>query len=289
MGRLNHHSPKSKVGEDIFSTAYHLEMVTDRRRVLPFLEAIERAANRDKVFLEVGCGSGIFSKHAAARFKRVIAIEKDPVIFKMAQNNLVHEIQLGNVELINRDAMEIAYDLISESEVIFCEMMSTWLIVEPQVNVVKYIRDCLRGRKALLIPSVVYSTIELVWANFEPFGISIPAHYTEFTGVVPAESISLEVLAWKADFGADALESVREGVAAIDALLSGTVNAVRLRSYVQVGDGIPFSGSDTLMPPTVIPLTAAMSVNAGERVEMRWKIAHGAPLEQALFSISRFL
>lgn len=285
MSRLKHHSPKA--GENSFSPAYHLEMVTDRRRVLPLLEAIDRAADGCNVFLELGCGSGIFSKYAAMKFKRVITVEKDPIMHAIAKANLANEIERGIVTLLNCDAIEIASSIIGEAEVVFCEMMSTWLLVEPQIPVLRHIRDCLGKKKIRVIPSNIQSTIELVHANFEPFGVSIRAHYTEFTGIVPAEAISLPVCAWKIDFAHDELTSVREGNTAVGALLSGVANAVRLRSYVQVFDGVPFSGSDTLMPPTVIPLTETLSIEAGECVQVSWKVTHSSPLERVLFSVAR--
>lgn len=287
MGRLSHHSPKYGAVEGLFSAAYHLEMIHDRRRVLPFFRAIERAAACGRIFLELGCGSGIFSKHAATKFQKVIAVEKDPFIFRVAKENLKDEIQNGRLCLLNCDAADIPDSLLSDVDVIFCEMMSTWLLVEPQVQVVRTARERLKGRRVLFIPSIVYNTIELVTADFRPFGIQLQAPFVEFTGILPAESISLPKISWKLDFANDEMPNVRAGTIKIRALLSGAANAVRLQSPIQVAEGIPFSGSDSLMPPTIVPVSTPIIVEAGDEVKIKWKIAHRSPLEGAKFDIER--
>ena len=46
-------------------------------------------------------------------------------------------------------------------------------------------------------------------------------------------------------------------------MAEGSVNCAVLSSYVQFGPGVVFSGSDSLMPQTVIPLEEELSVTAG--------------------------
>jgi predicted RNA methylase len=285
MGRLRHHSPKYKPTTGAFSAGYHLEMVADSRRVGTFCQAIERASNEHGTFLELGCGSGVFSKYAATKFRKVIAVEKDPVMLEIARSNLSQEIGDAKVELIQGDAQKIASKALSQVDVVFCEMMSTWLIVEPQMNVVRSVRSRLRQKGVQFIPSIVHNTLELVCANFEYFGVLVRTHFTEFTGVMPAESISLPVHSWKVDFSGDKLPRRQSGAVIVQALLSGFVNAVRLRSPIQVGNGVGFSGSDSLMPPTVVPVSRPIHVKAGARVRVDWEILHRAPIETARFQI----
>jgi hypothetical protein len=44
------------------------------------------------------------------------------------------------------------------------------------------------------------------------------------------------------------------------------VNCARLTSIVQMGPGVVFSGSDSLMPPTIVPLEEDVLVRPGDRL-----------------------
>lgn len=48
----------------------------------------------------------------------------------------------------------------------------------------------------------------------------------------------------------------------------GILNSLRLTSPVQVYEDIMFEGSDSLMPPVVVPLREDLSVRAGDRVQI---------------------
>ena len=57
----------------------------------------------DEVILEIGAGIGTLTIPMAKKAKKVIAIEKDPVICDVLRQRIIQE-KLGNVELINDDA-----------------------------------------------------------------------------------------------------------------------------------------------------------------------------------------
>lgn len=62
----------------------------------------------DEVILEIGAGIGTLTIPMAKRAKKVIAIEKDPVITDILKQIIIKE-KLDNIELINDDALKIEY------------------------------------------------------------------------------------------------------------------------------------------------------------------------------------
>ncbi|MBE6493542.1 MAG: 16S ribosomal RNA methyltransferase A [Methanosphaera stadtmanae] len=62
----------------------------------------------DEVILEIGAGIGTLTIPMAKKAKKVIAIEKDPVICDVLRQRIIQE-KLSNVELINDDALKIDF------------------------------------------------------------------------------------------------------------------------------------------------------------------------------------
>lgn len=62
----------------------------------------------DEIILEIGAGIGTLSIPMAKRAKKVIAIEKDPVIADILRQRLAKE-GIDNVEVINDDALKIDF------------------------------------------------------------------------------------------------------------------------------------------------------------------------------------
>ena len=70
-------------------------------------------------------------------------------------------------------------------------------------------------------------------------------------------------------------------------LLSGTVNAIYLNSWIQVAEGANFTGTDSLMPPTVVKLKKSVKVKAGETVVLHSDYTYGTSLNEAKFWVDR--
>lgn len=62
----------------------------------------------DEVILEIGAGIGTLTIPMAKRAKKVIAIEKDPIIADILRQIIIKE-KITNIELINDDALKIDY------------------------------------------------------------------------------------------------------------------------------------------------------------------------------------
>ena len=65
----------------------------------PELELLNDLLNEDMSVLEIGAGTGIFTKHMAGKVKRITVIEPSPSMIRVLKNNLALE-QINNVEII---------------------------------------------------------------------------------------------------------------------------------------------------------------------------------------------
>jgi hypothetical protein len=73
----------------------------------------------------------------------------------------------------------------------------------------------------------------------------------------------------------------------IQALLSGLVNCALVTSFIQVGLGSKFSGSDSLMPPTIVKLSnpADFEIIENHHYTLAIHFVYGDSLDKAVFTI----
>ena len=127
----------------------HLEMLRDRARCLAYQKALESIV-RDKVVLDVGCGSGILSFFAArAGAKQVLAVDMDvpPGAEDVARSNgFADRVQFfkGRIQDI-----ELPVDSV---DVIVSEWMGGLLLMEDMLPVVLYARDRWLKPGGILLP-----------------------------------------------------------------------------------------------------------------------------------------
>ena len=79
------------------------------------------------------------------------------------------------------------------------------------------------------------------------------------------------------------LKEKKQGVKlsfSVPVLFSGTVNALYLESYVEVTEGANFTGTDSLMPPTVLKTTNTQEVKAGDLVHIDFTFDYGSSLDK---------
>jgi predicted RNA methylase len=285
MSRIDHHRPQFPDASGFFKKSYHLEMVTDPIRTDAVFRALRRALRPSDVFCELGCGTGIFSIYAAERCGKVYAVEMDPKMVEIAAENIRKSRFADRIELIHGDALEFERqhsEALERFDVVFCEMMSIWGIEEPQVPVANRARRDLLKPGGLLLPLRIVNLVELGHHPFRVGDIDMKAAIPLFTGVarpaVMTERRVCRVLDFSdivsADLGADT---------ELNAIVSGPVNCAILSSVVQLGPEVAFSGSDSLMPQTVVPLSEEISVKAGDSIRFRAAVRARSDMGEATF------
>lgn len=265
--RTDYNNPNSTGS---LSLPYHYEMVSDRSRVGPFRQAIERVC-AGKVVLESGTGSAILSLLAArAGATAVYTFDLDPSVAAVAEENIRRSGLSDVVHFAVKNTLDVTLaDLDGHRPgVVIAENLSTWQVTEPQITVLNHINRELATESTVRLPTRVFNTVELAESQFVFEDIvSVRTHYFEFTGVAAPTSLSAPHAMVEVDLRRVSPTSFRL-VAAIGVRQAGVLNSLRLTSPLEVFDGIMFTGSDSLMPPVVVPLPDDLPVAAGDTVEV---------------------
>lgn len=265
--RIDYNNPH---GQGALGLPYHYEMVSDRKRVVPFKKALQKAA-KGRIVIESGCGTGIMSIYAAkAGAKAVYAVEIDPVIAEFAKRNFKGNKVDSRVKLLQKSTLDVQLPDLDgkKAGVIIAENLSTWQVTEPQIRVMNHINRYLAEPGAIRMPGKIFNYFELASSQYEFEGINIRTHYFEFTGIKKPAILSKRVLFQELDMSKiHPLEM--KGDFTVKVEKTGTLNCLRLTSPLEIVKGVKFTASDSLMPPVIVPLAADLKVKKGDSLRIR--------------------
>jgi predicted RNA methylase len=283
--RIDHHRPQYPDQFGQFKKSYHLEMISDKSRTEAITTALQQALlDPDAVFCELGCGTGLFTIQAAQYCRKAYAIEIDPEMVKVAQANFAACRYRDRITLIAGDALKVDLPHGVKADVILCEMMSIWCIDEPQVPTVNRARRDFLKPGGVLLPQRIVNLVELGWFNFRPNNLAMETPIPLFTGIRAPAVMSERRVCKVLDFAGLVDQDLSVGLD-LEAVASGTVNCAVLTSIVQLGPRVVFSGSDSLMPPTVVPLKEPVAVTAGDRLHFRASVRAWSDMGGASFAV----
>jgi predicted RNA methylase len=209
--------------------------------------------------------------------RKAYLIENNRVLRQYIEKYLYKRGWINKVELIFGDARTAV--LPEAVDCLIAEMMSIWAINEHQVPVFQHLRQFVKP-EGQLFPEHIINTVQLVSVELDDG----PQHYPiNFSRHLP-EELSLPVVANRIDLYHDQAERVAV-VCKLRPHLTGRVNALCLRSAVQLCEGHNFTGTDSLMPPTIFRLAQEYSVTAGQELTLQGTFTYGTSLEEARFEL----
>jgi predicted RNA methylase len=268
-----------------FAPWEHMIMLSDRIRVHALRQGIAQYADREKVFCDLGCGTGVFSIHAARLYDRVIAVDRDPRMLAIADENARRHGVRDRLTLIQADAETLSAAALGTAvDVLFCEMLSTWLINEGQVPVLNQALAHLVSPKAVLIPLSVTNLIELAWFDYDFDGIRLCAPCPEFANIRMPQLLSNSVVSDNIDLNRPIPLRVT-GSVRLSALADGVVNCLRLSNIVHVAPGVSCYGTNSMMPAFLVPTNNILTVSRSMLVEIGFSLAFGGGYDEARFSV----
>lgn len=162
LSPLEASKPNDLTSKDYYFDSYshyaiHEEMLKDEIRTSTYRKAIEWNPHlfKDKVVMDVGCGTGILSMFAAkAGAKCVIAIDcsniADMAIKIVEENKLSHRVKVIKAKIEDLDKLPDDY---TEVDIIISEWMGYCLFYESMLDTIIYARDkWLKKKGGLLFP-----------------------------------------------------------------------------------------------------------------------------------------
>ncbi len=261
-----------------FPAIYYKMMETDAVRVEAFKETFKQYNNlQDAVVCEAGIGTLALTKHYLPFVKKAYLIENNPNIRSFIEEEIEKNGWTDKVELIFGDAMKV--ELPEKVDYIIGELMSIYCANEYQVQIFKHLRQFLKP-EGKLIPEKIINTAALADAKFDGSHKHYPLMFTRHMPMFLTLHETVNVI-----------DLYKEEALTINAetrfqpILSGPANCVYMSSLVQVKEGVNFTGTDSLMPPTVCKLTSPKVLKAGEGVLLKSSFGYGTSLDDAKFEI----
>lgn len=182
--------PSHQPNSDYYWNSYshfgiHEEMLKDQVRMRAYKASIvnNRHLFRDKIVLDVGCGTGIMSMYAArAGAKHVYGIDYSDIVFQAQQ--IVKDNNLQDVVTLIKGKVEEVTLPVEKVDIIVSEWMGYCLLYEAMLNTVLYARDKWLAPDGVLLPDKAIMTIEAIedaeykddkinfWDNVDGFNMS---------------------------------------------------------------------------------------------------------------------
>jgi predicted RNA methylase len=151
------------------------QCLIDKKKAEAFESVFKSVLRPGYRVLDLGTGSGILALLAArSGAKEVVAVEFDPFIAKVAEENVIQNGYRDVIKVICDDARSIKFDSKERFNVITMEMLSTGLVDEFQVQAVNNLfRQGLINQDVTIIPSAQESHLSLCQCDYNNFGFEM--------------------------------------------------------------------------------------------------------------------
>lgn len=263
-----------------FPPIYYKIMETDQQRVEAFKKAFELNNNlQDAVVCEVGIGTMPLTKLYMPYVKKAYLIENNPDLIPFIKEEVAKHDWADKVEVFYANALEV--ELPEKVDYVIGELMSIYCANELQVQIFQHMRQFLKPQGKLL-PNRIINFARFCEAEFEEGIQHYPINFTRHLPMFLSQQFLVNEI--------ELLHEVREGIELnfmMPVWLSGTINALYLESYVEVTEGANFTGTDSLMPPTILKTDNTLQVKAGDLIQVKLHFNYGASLDEVTCTLAQ--
>ena len=263
-----------------FPPIYYKIMETDQQRVEAFHKAFELNNNlKDAVVCEVGIGTLPLTKLYMPHVKKAYLIENNPDLIPIIKAEVAKYDWADKVEVFYANALEV--ELPEKVDYIIGELMSIYCANELQVQIFQHMRQFLKPQ-GKLFPNRIINFARLCYAEFDGDIKHYPINFTRHLPMFLSQQFLVNEI--------ELLNETRQGIHLsfmTPVWLTGTINAIFMESYVEVTEGANFTGTDSLMPPTVLRTDNELTVKAGDLIHVDLKFNYGGSLDEVTCNIAQ--
>ncbi len=255
-----------------FPEIYYKIMETDNQRVNAFKKAFFLNGNfKNKTICEVGVGTLPLTKLYMPFVKKAYLIENNPDLIPIINNEISKYDWKDKVEVMYVDALTV--ELPEKVDFVIGELMSIYCANEFQVQIFQHMRKFLKSGGKLL-PNRIVNFARLCEAEIDEGIHHYPVNFTRHQPMFLTQQFLVNEI--------ELMKEKKQGVNlsfSVPILFSGNINALYLESYVEITEGANFTGTDSLMPPTVLKTTNTQKVEAGDLVHIDFSFNYGCSLD----------
>jgi predicted RNA methylase len=245
------------------------ECLSDVVRTEGLVKAIESTVKEGDIVLDSGTGSAILALVAArAGAKKVIALEFDPYVAQLAQQNIDKSGYHDVVEIRLGDARTMTFEDGLVFDVVIMEMLTTGMVDEHQVWTINNLHEKNHvDSRTIFVPKKQDTYIQLTEKNFVEFGFEMKMLRHIWSWLPDprpeplAEKLLLNSISFKERNDINFSTTLSTTIAK-----SGVLNSVLLTSETFWTDDLHVGDTLALNAPVVIPLEEDIRVEAGDDV-----------------------
>lgn len=261
-----------------FPDIYYTIMETDYLRVNQFVKVFEQYNFfKDQVVCEAGIGTLALSKYYLPFVKKAYLIENNPNLQSFIKKKIFDMGFSHKVELIFEDALKVK--LPQKVDALIGELMSIFCANEFQIQIFKHLRQFLKP-EGKMVPEKIINIAQICEAEFKS-GVS---HYPlSFTRHLPTLITLPKIVN---EINLKTIEKKTEHFKIeLDVINPGNANAILMSSHVHLSDQYAFTGTDSLMPPTVCRLKNNLIQGKSQKLSLNGTINYGTHLDNCIFEI----
>ena len=210
--------------------------------------------------------------------KKAYLIENPPNLVPFIKAEIAKYPWSDKVEVIFDNALTVT--LPEKVDYLVGELMSIYCANEFQVQIFQHMREFLKpGGK--LFPNRIVNFARLCTADIDDNIHHYPVMFTRHQPMFLTQQFLVNEI--------ELLKEKKQGVKlsfSVPVLFTGKINAIYLESYVEVTEGANFTGTDSLMPPTILKTTNALQVKAGDLVHIDFSFDYGSSLDKVICELS---
>jgi predicted RNA methylase len=261
---------------------YHYNMLNDTARMAGFKAAIEHVVKPGARVLDLGGGTGVLSFFAANNAAKVWYVEKNPELVREARRILPLNPYSERIEIVEADAFD--YLPPEPVDVVICEMTHVAMLREKQIQVISSFKERYRNKFGsslpIFVPEALIQAVQPIEQRFDFSGYYAPTILFQHPTAIQPDTRELGEPAIYQTLRYD--EALPESCDWNDIMIThsaGRINALRFVTKnilaIQVAKQRTIDWFNQYL---ILPLDTPLSVNAGERIQIRFSYRPGDSL-----------